>query len=312
MKRESKRPDMTEKFAGEDRPRLTTPELFLSSEEMGWDALTARAFHEPIEFEGLLTPTSTLPYVPLVLLTGGTMHIEHKPATGPWQGGVVRPEELILMTGGNEPGELRWKGLSTEPMQTLHLYLNKDVLAQTAEELAYDPARLFLVERLGFQDPLLTQIGLTLWRELEQRTATGKLYAQTAAQMLAVHLLRHYTSESAIIQEEPSQKLTRQQIKRVTDFVLAYLNQDLSLEALAQQTGFSSYYFARLFRQTMGESPHQFVLRQRVEKAQKLLKETGFSLAHIALESGFANQSHFTRIFKRQLGITPRAYRQCN
>ncbi|MBA2679458.1 MAG: helix-turn-helix transcriptional regulator, partial [Ktedonobacteraceae bacterium] len=82
------------------------------------------------------------------------------------------------------------------------------------------------------------------------------------------------------------------------------------LEALAQQADFSPYHFARLFRRTTGESPHQFVLRQRVEAAQRLLKETRAPLASIALECGFANQSHLTRIFKRHLSLTPRAYRQ--
>jgi len=79
---------------------------------------------------------------------------------------------------------------------------------------------------------------------------------------------------------------------------------------LARQIGFSPYHFARLFRQTTGESPHQFVLRQRIERAQRLLAEGGMPLAHVAVESGFADQSHLTRAFKRQLGLTPRAYRR--
>ncbi|HZR43879.1 MAG TPA: helix-turn-helix domain-containing protein, partial [Ktedonobacteraceae bacterium] len=125
----------------------------------------------------------------------------------------------------------------------------------------------------------------------------------------AVHLLRHYTSAPREI-EELSQGLTRHQIKRVMDFTLAHLDQDLSLEALAQQIGFSAYHFARLFRQATGESPHQFVLRQRIERAQRLLAETDVPLAHVALECGFANQSHLSLVFKRHLGLTPRAYRQ--
>ncbi len=306
---------MTEKFAQYTSMKALTDEpaspiLFLSSEEIGWEGLVARAYHEPMEFEGLIAPDTDMPHISLVLLTGGAMYMERRPVNGSWKGGIISPEELILMPGASVPSELRWKGLTSKPMQTLHLYLSNDLLARTAEEMAgSDPARLALVGRAGFKDPLLTQIGLTLWRELEQQTPTGKLYAQTAAQMLAVHLLRHYTSVSVDI-EEKSQGLTRQQVKRVTDFILAHLSQDLSLEALAQQAGFSSYHFARLFRQTMGESPHQFVLRQSVVRAQRLLKETDVPLAHIALESGFANQSHLTRIFKRHLGLTPRAYRQ--
>jgi AraC family transcriptional regulator len=111
-------------------------------------------------------------------------------------------------------------------------------------------------------------------------------------------------------QHNPLQGLTQQQMTRVMDFVQAHLGQDLSLGALAEQAGFSSYHFARLFRQTTGASPHQFVLRQRIERAQHLLKERDVPLARAARECGFANQSHLTQAFKRYLGLTPRAYRQ--
>jgi AraC family transcriptional regulator len=134
------------------------------------------------------------------------------------------------------------------------------------------------------------------------------LYAQSAAHLLAVHLLRRYSSQGKSI-KELSQKMTNQQMRRVIDFVQDHLRQDLNLEVLAEQTGFSPYHFTRLFRQATGESPHQFVIRQRIERAQHLLKETDMSLVHISFESGFASQSHMTQVFKRYLGLTPRAYR---
>jgi AraC family transcriptional regulator len=222
----------------------------------------------------------------------------------------IRQGDLTLRTGLGTPTEVRWKCLSSAPTQSLHLYLSQDLLVRTAEEVAgYDLARLSLVKCSGIQDPLLTQLGFALWQELEQSAPVGKLYAQTAAQMLAVHLLRHYTSERGTF-KDLSQGLTAQQMRRVMDFVQAHLDQDLSLESLAQQTGFSPYHFTRLFRQATGESPHQFVLRQRIERARHLLKEKEVPLAHVAKESGFADQSHFTQVFKRHFGLTPRAYRQ--
>ncbi len=236
--------------------------------------------------------------------------MEWRRGHGSWKGGIVHSQDLILTPGSNESHQVRWKGLSSVPMQTLRLQLNHELLSRTAQEVAdIDPARLRLVAHTGLHDPLLTQIGFALWRELEQQSPSGKLYAQTAAQMITVHLLRHYSSVEVGIQER-SQGLTRRQLQGVTDFIVAHISQDISLEALAQQISFSPYHFARLFRQTTGESPHQFVLRQRIEKACHLLKTADMPLAHIALESGFANQSHFTRIFKRHLGLTPRAYRQ--
>jgi AraC family transcriptional regulator len=168
-----------------------------------------------------------------------------------------------------------------------------------------------VLERTGFQDPLLAQIGLSLQQELQipASASMGKLYAETAAQMLSAHLLRHYTTSNVFIPEY-SRKLSSHQIQRLTSFILDHLNQNLSLETLAQQIGFSPYHFARLFRQTTGESPHQFVLRQRLEVAQRLLKETDLPLTQVALGVGIPNQSHFTQAFKRHLGMTPLIYRQ--
>jgi AraC family transcriptional regulator len=306
---------MTEQFAISQSASIKAhegasaiPLLFRSSEESNWEGLVVRAFHEPGELEGWIDPA--VPDTSLVLVTQGAMYMEQRLLNGPWRGQHIRQGDLFLKPGGSGPYELRWRSLSPEPLQTLHLHLNTYLLARTAEEVAdRDPARLALIGHSGFQDPLLTQIGLALWRELEQDTPAGKLYAQTAAQMLAVHLLRHYTSTAREI-EEVSQGLTRHQVKRVTDFMRAHLSQDLSLDVLAQQIGFSPYHFARLFRQTLGESPHQFVLRQRIARAQHLLKEVDVPLAHIALACGFANQSHLSLVFKRHLGLTPRAYRQ--
>src|SRR6266702_2494173 len=212
---------------------LTTPLLYLSSEEAGWEDLVAQAFHEPMEFEGWMTRAT--PDISLILFTGGAMHLEQRHPNGPWQALSLHQGDLILRSG--TPYEVHWKSLSSLPTQTLHVRLSKDLLARTAQEVAgYDPACLSVEEHAGFQDPLLMQIGLALWRELEQPAPAGKLYAQTTAQLLAVHLVRSYTAGGGGIQE-PSQGLNQQQMRRVLDFVQAHLDQDLSLEALAQQAG---------------------------------------------------------------------------
>jgi AraC family transcriptional regulator len=292
----------------EGREEPAVPTVFRSSEGRDWGGLVVQATNEPRNLEGWLDPV--IPDTSLVLVLRGAMYMEPHSL---WKGQPIRQGDLFLKPGGNGPYELNWRCLSPEPLQMLHLQLNNDMFARIADEVTgRDLARLELIARPGFQDPLLKQIGFAIWQELEQDTPGGKLYVQTAAQMLAVHLLRHYTEPAKNIKEldEATQKLTRRQIKLVTDFMLAHMSQDLSLDMLAQQIGFSAYHFARLFRQTMGESPHQFVLRLRGEQAQRLLKETDEPLAQIALECGFANQSHLTLVFKRQFGVTPRTYRQ--
>jgi AraC family transcriptional regulator len=285
---------------------LSSPLLYLSSEEAVWEDLVVQAFHEPMEIEGWMRPAT--PNITLILFTGGTMRLEQRHMHGPWKARYIHQGDLILRPGTSY--EVRWKSLSSVPTQTLHMRLSRDLLARAAKAVAgCDPTRLPVEEHVGFQDPLLTQIGLALWRELEQPAPAGNLYVQTTAQLLAMHLLRYYTASGSVI-EEPSGGLTQQQMSRVLVFVQAHLDQDLSLEALAHQAGFSASHFARLFRHTTGASPHQFVLRQRIERAQRLLTEQEMPLACVARACGFADQSHLTQAFKRHLGLTPRAYRQ--
>jgi AraC family transcriptional regulator len=290
---------------------LAVPLLALSSAGAGWEGLVAQAFHEPRQMPGWTVPAS--PDLSLVLVKGGALHVEWRQAHGPWEQQDVQPGELILNWGTGPAYEFRWRSLSAIPTQTLRLHLSRDVVAGVAEQAGdLDLASLHLVPHVGFQDPLLTQIALALWRELQEPTPAGSVYAQTAAQLLAVHLVQHYTAGSpcggAAYPAAP--RLTDRQIKHVLEFIRGHLSEELSLEVLAQQIGFSPYHFARLFQRTTGETAHHYVLRQRIERAQRLLAETALPLARIAGESGFANQSYFTRVFKRYLSVTPRAYRQ--
>ena len=130
--------------------------------------------------------------------------------------------------------------------------------------------------------------------------------------MLMLHLLRYYACSGNVAAaiQEPTHRLTSQQLHRVSAYIRDHAGKDLTLEVLAQQTGFSPYYFARLFRRTTGETPHQYVRRERLARARRLLESTELSLAEVAAASGFGDQSYFTRVFKRILRVTPAAYRR--
>jgi AraC family transcriptional regulator len=95
--------------------------------------------------------------------------------------------------------------------------------------------------------------------------------------------------------------------KRVLEFIDAHLEQAVSIEQLARAADLSPSYFMRAFKQTVGRPPHQHILARRLERARHLLEQPGASLSDIALRTGFADQAHFTRLFKRQFGVTPGA-----
>jgi AraC family transcriptional regulator len=286
---------------------------YRTSVEVGWDGLCAAVYHVPRAVESehaLAMPDLTLT---LVMYRGGPVYVERRQAQGSWQGGNLYQGDLVLNWGPRPAYESRIWSRSAVPTQLLNLHLTRQVLSQVAEALlGVELADLELVDQVGVQDPLLSQVALALWWELEQSAPAGSLYAQSAAQLLAAHLLRHYSSSQARCRAvpPPSQGLTERQIQQVRAYIREHLSEQLSLEALAQQVSFSPYHFARVFRQALGTSPHQFVLRQRLERAQQLLEQTELPLAQVAAACGFADQSHLTQVFTQQLGCTPRAYRR--
>jgi AraC family transcriptional regulator len=231
-----------------------------------------------------------------------------------WTELVVRSGDLILQVG-RQPYELRWRSLSRAPTYSFNLHLPWEALTQTAERVAGgDPAHLTLVERAGFQDALLQQLALAVWRELQEGAPSGTLFAQDAAHLLAHHLLRRYTAYGGRIAATPSppsaHTLSARQLQRVIDCIEDQPGRELTLDVLADHIGYSRHHFASLFRRTTGETPHQFVLRRRLEHARQLLEISNLSLGRIAGACGFADQSSFTRAFKRALGVTPGSYRR--
>jgi transcriptional regulator of acetoin/glycerol metabolism/AraC-like DNA-binding protein len=99
-------------------------------------------------------------------------------------------------------------------------------------------------------------------------------------------------------------------LRRICEHIESHLGDNISLEVLAADARLSLYHFARAFRQSMGISPHRYVMQQRVKKAQEMLARTELPLANIALAVGFADQSHFSRHFRRLAGITPSGFRK--
>ena len=278
-----------------------------SSLQVGGEGVTVLSFDQQKEVDQMIFPT--LSDVSLVLVTQGTMAFEHREAGSHWEAFHVCAGDWSLAPGGAHPHEFRCYALSDEPIQSLFIQISIDFLSRVASPLTVDePTRVRIRKRLFFQDPLLTQVGLALQQEFHASSAMETLYSETIAQMFTVHLLRHY-AEIDHMPKNDTYRLTPLQVKRVMEYIEHHLDHNLSLTVLAQQSGVSPFHFARLFRQTTGESPHQYVVNRRIETAQHLLKETDLPLNQIALMTGFSSQSHFTHAFTKHLGQPPHHYR---
>lgn len=162
-----------------------------------------------------------------------------------------------------------------------------------------------LLPHFATPDPLVYQLGLSLKAMLEQNPTGSRLYAETAAAMLSVHLLQHYGQQKLEFKDY-TDGLPRSTLDQVINYIDTNLNRELGLAELATIACLSPHYFTRLFKQSTGYTPHQFVIHCRVKRAKILLLDGKDSIADIAQQVGFASQAHLSLHIKRSLGVTPK------
>jgi AraC family transcriptional regulator len=237
-----------------------------------------------------------------------TTFVEERVHRGPiGHRGPVDPGGLFILGPDHNREDLRsyWEG----PMQLTSVMLDPATLVRAAEALGRDYDGLAFITRYGACDPVIEALVGQLGRELKAGGGSGRLYAEELLQALAVHLIAHHT------REEPTGRavtggLPGYRLNRVKDYVLHHLDQDLSLDDMADEVEMNPYHFLRLFKQSTGTTPYQWVIAQRIEAAKRLLKETDWPVMQVALEVGYQSQSHFTTLFKRKVGVPPGRYRR--
>jgi AraC family transcriptional regulator len=190
------------------------------------------------------------------------------------------------------------------------LYLDADWVAAVAQE-SLDPDHIEILPHFPQPDPFIYQTGLLLKAAIEAKGSFNQLYGETLALALSVHLLQHYAGRKA------SQTLTaiaptsppRPHLAAIADYIQTHSDRNLSLVELANLAQMSLYYFARSFKQQIGLSPHQYLIRCRVERAKALLLQNKLTVVEIAQRVGFADQSHLNRHFKQLTGLAPTQWR---
>jgi AraC family transcriptional regulator len=209
------------------------------------------------------------------------------------------------------PGvESRWRWRNT--IDSTHYQLSPALVAQVAEEaFDLDPARVhFPVRYYDRSSPEVITTLTALRRELLTGGPGGRLCAESLANVLVVQLIRQMSNRqgpNGVIRGSGG-RLARHALRAVEEYIHAHLDQNIALAELADVAQLSEFHFARLFKQTTGLSPHQFVIHQRIERAKRLIAAERLSLAQIAIDVGFSDQSQLNRHFKRLVGVTPRRF----
>jgi AraC family transcriptional regulator len=193
------------------------------------------------------------------------------------------------------------------------------LLNQTSQELMQ--CEIELIPQFAINDPIIQQLALALKLEIQTGCMSGRLYGESLGTALAARLVQNYAVSKPAL-EFKANTLAQSQLRRVIDYIKANLTQDLSILDLATLTGMSESHFSRSFKRSVGIAPYQYLMQQRVERAKQLLEKrslakplpqqkppgTGIAISAIALDCGFANQTHLTKVFRQMTGMTPKAY----
>ncbi|MEM7555360.1 MAG: AraC family transcriptional regulator [Cyanobacteria bacterium P01_A01_bin.84] len=194
-------------------------------------------------------------------------------------------------------------------------YLQIKILPQFLKQVAIEaidsnPDHLELNIEFRDRNPQIEQLAMMLRTELYQGSSGfGQFYVESLTNALVVNLLRDYCITKPPVANYEN-GLSDRQLLQVMEYVNHHLSESIRLKDLAAYLGISQFHFSRLFKQSTGVSPHQYIMQRRIELAKQFLKKDNISIADIALNCGFNSNAHLGKYFRQMTGMTPKAYRQ--
>lgn len=290
---------MTDLIRPEELPQWVPGKVLLASDDKDWGNVVLRSYrYDP---QDVLVPA--MRDFMLVAYRRGPTPMDRK-VEGPWSREFIVPGNVSLLTRAEE-SHWHW----TSDIEVTHLYLTRELLAKvSAEMFDRDIADVRLQDVLKTDDPVLLGGIAAVAEEVRTNSTGGKLFVDSVVTQICIQILRRY----AVVEfreARVSGGLSPLQAKMVTDYIELHLEQPLSLDDLAKVVNVSASHFLRQFKLRFGCAPHHYVVQRRLARAQQLLERTSLALKEVSANSGFADQSHMTRLFQRYLNTTPSAYR---
>jgi AraC family transcriptional regulator len=278
---------------------LLRPEhnILQSSDALGWSSLYAsRQLEQPYEDHY----SSNQDHLIIIHLSG-PVTIE-RVLSGDHAKAKVQAGGMFMLPAGRDFG-VKLSGA----LETVHIYVKAAMLKMAAAELCKgDPDKIEFLPRLGEHDPFIEQLGRICCAMLADRQTD--YFADGIARLASAQIARQH-SNATLARECRVSGLSARQIAVVRDFVEDRLEEALTISDLSASIGLDPIHFARQFKRTTGKAPYQYVIEARVNRARALLA-TDMPIVEVALSAGFTHQEHLTRLFGRQVGMTPGAYRR--
>jgi AraC family transcriptional regulator len=287
------------------RPRAATavlsgtiPDPLLSSRARGWNGLTV----ELQSFHDLDVVVQAPDHVIAVHLAGGVN--VHQSRGGRTRSRTMSPGDVTVTPIG-PPTRWRQAGHSLVVLLRLSPAYVRGV---AGDECALDPERFEIQARFATRDARIDDIARRLLAGLELEGGDSRLYVDSLTCELAIHLLREHTVNSAA-PAWPMARLSPHKLRHAIEYIDDNLKSELTLAAIAEAVALSPGHFAHAFRQATGVAPHRYGVERRVERAKALLRGSNMPITEIADRVGCSSHSHFSVLFHRITGLTPRQFR---
>jgi AraC family transcriptional regulator len=274
--------------------------VLLASDGLGWKNVALRSYHYTAQ--DVIVPG--MKDFMLVGYRAGVTPMQRR-FDGRWSKETLGPGSASLLTRAQQ---VSWNWM--EPIEVTHVYLSGALVAEVASE-ALDCAvsEVALADVLRTDDPVMTQAMDLIASEARGQGLGGALYVDSVARGLIIHLLRRY-AEIRAPQSRSEGALSAAQKRIITEYIDTNLARSMDLKCMADVLGLTPCLFARQFRRSFGIPPYAYVTAQRLERARHLLAITAEPIKGIALDCGFSDQAHLTRMFRAAFAQTPAVFRR--
>jgi AraC family transcriptional regulator len=277
--------------------KLVPKPPLLSSQELGWEGICVQSHRQP----AWETPYACGPHHAIVVHSE-PVQTERSLGNRRQHEQIVKGDIVII------PADTQNQQSWDREVEFSFLLLDPTHIAQIAHE-SIDVDRVEILPHFATPDPLIYQICLALNSELASGGLCSRLYVDSLITTLAVRLLRQYSAQEQLIREY-TDGLSKRKLQQVSEYINDHLEENLSLKAIAAVVEMSPHYFTNLFKQSTGLSAYQYVIHRRMERAKQLLCRQSLSIVEISQQVGFQSQSHFSNVFRKYTGTTPRIYRE--
>ena len=271
-------------------------QVLSSSQPLGWHGVY---FEHGISLE-FVAEEIYVPHLYIALHVGQRLEFERRAGTS-FKQHTMQLNQIWLQPP-NEP----FTHYVTDPCEYFGLTISIEKLLSALPE-AQQAAGIRFSPKYEIDDLQLVGLLRTLYGEVQSGGPNGQLFLEAITSALALHLNRAH-GETTLVTSKRVGNLDQRTLRLALEYIDANLTKNISVEQIAKAVGLSKYHFSRLFKQAMNQTPYQFVLRRRLDIAKTLLEKNSLTITQIAHQLGFADQSHFTRLFRKQFGLTPRQY----